>query len=81
MLRFYTNTHTAKAIATQLKERGVDIIRCEDVGLAEVTDFQHLAYAAEHKRTIVTNVEVSLNRDFACPLWTLDTFQKPVIHC
>src|SRR5258708_8666171 len=55
MLRFYTDTHIAKAVAEQSRQQGVDVIRCEEVEMAEADDFQHLAYAADHKRAIVTN--------------------------
>ena len=54
-IRFYTDAHIAKAIAVQLQKRGVDVIRCEDVGMALVSDFEHLAYAAEHRRAVVTH--------------------------
>jgi len=54
LLRFYTDTHIAKAVAVQLTNRGVDIIRCEDVGMAEAADIAHLEYAAENDRAIVT---------------------------
>ncbi len=54
-IKFYTDTHIAKAVAIQLRQRGVDIIRCEEVGMALVADFDHLIYATEQGRTIITN--------------------------
>lgn len=53
-LRFYTDTHIAKAVAVQLRSRGVDIVRCKEVGLAEADDETHLQYATDHGRVMVT---------------------------
>jgi predicted nuclease of predicted toxin-antitoxin system len=53
-LKFYTETHVARAITDQLKVNGVDVIRAEDVGLADASDEEHLAYATSQGRVIVT---------------------------
>ena len=53
-IRFYTDTHIPKQVAIQLREKGVDVIRCEDVGLAEADDEEHLEYAAEHGLALIT---------------------------
>ncbi len=55
LLKFYTDTHIAKAIAFQLRERGVDIVRCEEVGLGTASDVEHLEYAATDNRVMITN--------------------------
>jgi predicted nuclease of predicted toxin-antitoxin system len=55
MIKYYTDTNIAKSVTVQLRLRGVDIIRCEDVGLAEADDLIHLEYAAQQGRAIVTN--------------------------
>ncbi len=54
-IRFYTDTHIARAVAAQLRLRGVEVLRCEDVGLAEVSDQEHMAYAAQNSLAIVTH--------------------------
>ncbi len=54
-IRFYTDTHIAKVVAVQLRQRGIDVIRCEEVGMALAGDFEHLAYAAEQGHSMVTN--------------------------
>lgn len=59
LLKFYTDTHIAKAIAIQLRNRGVDIVRCEDVDMAEADDYQHLEYATIGGRALVSH-----DRDF-----------------
>lgn len=53
-LKFYTDTHIAKQVAVQLRKRGVDVVRCEEVGLATAADDVHLRYAAEQGRAVVT---------------------------
>lgn len=54
-LRFYFDTHIAKAVAVQLRSRGVDVARCEEVGLAEADDTEHLEYATAEGRTLVSH--------------------------
>jgi predicted nuclease of predicted toxin-antitoxin system len=54
-LKFYTDTHIAKAIAVQLRNRGVEVVRCEEVGLAEARDTVHLEYATNHGLAVVTH--------------------------
>jgi Domain of unknown function (DUF5615) len=54
LLKFYTDANIAKAIAVQLRNRGVDIVRCEDVGMVKADDYQHLEYATVHGRTMIT---------------------------
>ena len=49
-IAFYTDTHIAKAVALQLRGHGIDVIRCEQVGLADASDVRHLEYATQHGR-------------------------------
>lgn len=58
-LKFYFDTHIAKQIAVQLRQRGVEVIRCEEVGMAEASDEEHLIYAAQHGCAMV-----SMDEDF-----------------
>ncbi len=60
-IKYYFDTHIPKAVAIQLRQKGVDVIRCEEVGLAEVDDAEHLEYATSQDRTLVSH-----DRDF----WT-----------
>lgn len=55
MLRYYFDTHIPKAAAVQLRERGVDVVRCEEVELADADDVEHLEYATAQHRTLVTH--------------------------
>ncbi len=56
-LRFYFDTHIAKVAALQLRAKGVDVLRCEDVGMTEASDKAHLIYATEHERIMVSQDE------------------------
>jgi predicted nuclease of predicted toxin-antitoxin system len=56
-LRFYTDTHIAKAVAEQLRAKGIDIIRCEEVGMASASDEAHLEYATREGRVLVSQDE------------------------
>ncbi len=58
-IKFYTDAHIETAITVQLRIRGVDIIRCQDVGLTNGSDEMHLEYAISQNRSIVTK-----DRDF-----------------
>ena len=53
-MRFYTDTHIPKQVAIQLRNKDIDVIRCEEVGLAEVDDETHLEYAITNKLCIIT---------------------------
>ena len=63
MIKFYTNSHVAKTIARQLHSRGVDIVRCQDVGMSDADDVDHLTYATSQGRTVITGDEDFLALD------------------
>jgi predicted nuclease of predicted toxin-antitoxin system len=54
LLKFYTDTHIDKQVAIQLRAKGVDVIRCEEVGMAEADDEAHLMYAAQTSLALIT---------------------------
>src|SRR5207244_7387869 len=51
---FYTDVHIPKEAVQQLKNKGIDIIHCGEVGMSDADDADHLAYAAEHERVMVS---------------------------
>lgn len=53
-LKFYTDAHIDKQVAIQLRNKGIDVIRCEEVGLAETDDETHLEYAAQNNLALIT---------------------------
>jgi hypothetical protein len=59
MLKFFLDTHIPKAVALQLRGRGVDALRCEEVGMAEASDDELLAFATKEGRAMV-----SIDADF-----------------
>lgn len=59
IIAFYMDTHIPKAVATQLQYRGVKVVRCEEVGMAEADDVEHLEYATSQGYTLVSH-----DRDF-----------------
>lgn len=63
-LRFYTDTHIDKQVAVQLRQKGFDVVRCEEVGLAEVDDEMHLTFAAQHQLVLITKDEGFRRRHF-----------------
>lgn len=55
MIKYYLDTHIAKAVAIQLRNLGIFVIRCEEVGLAEADDIEHLEYAHAQQLVLVTH--------------------------
>lgn len=53
-LRFYADVHVSQTAVRQLQKKGVDIIHCGDVGMADADDPDHLAYAIAAGRVMVT---------------------------
>jgi hypothetical protein len=46
-LRIFTDGHIPRAVVDQLRLRGIDVLRCEDVGLKAASDRELLEYATE----------------------------------
>lgn len=54
LLKFYTDTHIDKQVAVQLRNQGVDVVCCEEVGMATGSDLDHLEYATNDRRALIT---------------------------
>jgi predicted nuclease of predicted toxin-antitoxin system len=79
LVRFYQDTHIAKAVALQLRDRGIDIVRCEEVGMAMASDEQHLEYAMREGRVVITNDDDFLALDKA---WRLQNKRHSgIMYC
>ena len=50
----YTDSHITRILAKELKARGFDALSAHDVGNSDLDDADHLAYAAEHQRALLT---------------------------
>ena len=44
-IKFYTDEHIPSAVAEQVARRDVDILRCQDAGLRDSSDEEHMALA------------------------------------
>jgi hypothetical protein len=53
-LKYFTDKHIPKAVIDQLRNRGVDVLRCEDVDMDTASDQELLEFAAQEQRAIVT---------------------------
>lgn len=62
-LRFYFDTHIARAIAEQLRLKNVDVVRCEEVGMASASDEAHLQYATDEGRIMLSQDDDFLTLD------------------
>jgi predicted nuclease of predicted toxin-antitoxin system len=61
-------THIAKAAAVQLRAKGIEVVRCEEVGMADATDEEHLRYATDNGYIMVSQDAdfPSLNSEWQC---------------
>jgi hypothetical protein len=53
-LKLYADSHIPKAVTNQLRAKGVDIVRCQEVGMTDAKDQSHLEYAVREGRAVVT---------------------------
>jgi len=53
-IALYTDAHITLALVKALRERGYDAISAHQVGNSDLSDVEHLAYAASHERAILT---------------------------
>lgn len=53
-MKFYTDSHIAAAVAEQARKRGLDVVRCQDVGKDDDSDLSHLEYATSQDRIVIT---------------------------
>lgn len=61
--KLYTDTHIAKAVAVQLRAKGIDTIRCEEVDMADASDEEHLEKATSQERVMVSQDDDFLKLD------------------
>lgn len=53
-LKFYTDEHIAKAVVKGLKVRGIDAVTCVEAGMRTASDKEHIVFAHDENRVIVT---------------------------
>lgn len=49
-IRYYTDEHVAKAVATGLRQRNIDVLTVQQAGMLGATDLEHLEFARSEKR-------------------------------
>ena len=54
VIKFFTDVHIAKEAVKQLHRKGVDIIHCDEVGLANADDAELFVYAVSQERVMVS---------------------------
>ena len=54
MLKFIIDKHVADAIVNQLRQRGITVVRAEDVNMGKAKDAEILTYAAQHDYAVIT---------------------------
>jgi predicted nuclease of predicted toxin-antitoxin system len=54
MLRFYADVHIAKEAIYQLQYKGIDAVHSSDVSMENASDEEHLNYAAQQQRIVIT---------------------------
>ena len=62
-IRFYTDEHSANAIAQGLRRRGVDVLTTYEAGMLGASDEEQLAFAQRENRVIFTQDEDFLRLD------------------
>lgn len=53
-IKFYFDVHIPTAVADQLRIRGVDVVRCQELGMHDASDVEHLERAVLEERTLVS---------------------------
>lgn len=53
-VKFYTDEHSANAIAEGLRRRGVDALTTYEAGMLGASDEEQLAFAAQEERVLFT---------------------------
>jgi hypothetical protein len=54
-VRYYLDEHIAEAIATGLRNRGIDVLTLIEAGMLGASDREHITYAYEEGRVLVTH--------------------------
>ena len=74
-IRFHLDEHIHSAIATGLRQRGIDVTMSADVGLRGASDEQHLEFARQSGRVLVTQ-----DKDFL-QLHALGLLHAGIAYC
>jgi len=53
-IRFYADEHIGRSIVLGLRRRGVDVLTVSEAGMRSASDQEHLRFAFEQRRVIIT---------------------------
>jgi uncharacterized protein with PIN domain len=53
-IRLYVDTDITPKLARILRSRGYDVVSAHEIGLAEVTDEEHMTFAAAERRALLS---------------------------
>jgi hypothetical protein len=53
--RFYSDSHISFGLLASLDALGHDVLKCQDTGLRDAPDHEHLWFAASERRVFVTS--------------------------
>ncbi len=53
-IKLYTDEHIAKSVVNGLRLRGVDVLTCQETKMLGAQDSDHLQYAADQHRVMLT---------------------------
>lgn len=53
-VRYYLDEHVAGAVATGLRNRGIDVLTLSEAGMLGASDREHFSFAYEEGRVLVT---------------------------
>ena len=53
-IRYYADEHVAKAVASGLRLRGIDVLTVGEAGLLAASDAEHMAFALAQGRVVFT---------------------------
>ena len=53
-VKYYTDEHVAKAVVKGLRTRGVNVLTCQEAGMLEALDEEHLDLASRQGRVVFT---------------------------
>lgn len=53
-IQFYADEHIGRSIVVGLRRRGVDVLTVSEAGMRSASDLEHLKFAFDQKRVIIT---------------------------
>lgn len=55
LIRFYTDENISKALAVAIRNKGIDVLTCQEAGLRSASDEEHFKFIRQNQLAIITN--------------------------